>query len=79
MAVIFQRMAKRHMEKHLPVLTADLKAQGKWEEYTESLALEAIQELYNQVVIGKAQHAATREMVIQEILLLPPENPETIR
>lgn len=70
--IVFEMMAKKHWTKYLPKMTADLKKKGIFERETKEAALAATRELVRLVQHG-AQMEASKEIVLQEYILLPPE------
>lgn len=73
--LVFKRMAQRHWKKYLPALTAALMKEGTFDQETEAAAEAACLELGNLVSRG-AQMEASKEIVLKEYILLPPETTE---
>ena len=70
--IAFEKMAKKHWEKYLPDLVADLKKKGTYEEEIKQAAQQASEELAILVKDG-AQIEAAKELVLKEYILLDPE------
>ena len=70
--IAFEKMAKKHWEKYLPGLVADLKKEGTYEEELKLAAQQASEELAILVKDG-AQIEAAKELVLKEYILLDPE------
>ena len=70
--IAFEKMAKKHWEKYLPDLVADLKKEGTYEEELKLAAQQASEELAILVKDG-AQIEAAKELVLKEYILIDPE------
>ena len=71
--IVFKMMAMKHWAKYLPAMTAGLKKAGTFESEAEEAAEQACLELAILVSRG-AQLEATKEIVLKEYILLPPES-----
>jgi hypothetical protein len=68
----FRSLAKRHWEKYLPGLVAELKKEGRYEKELDLAAQWASEELAA-LVKGGAQVEAAKEIVLKEYIFLEPE------
>ncbi len=73
--MVFRSLAKRHWEKYLPGLVAELKERGEYEKELDLAAQQASEELVRMVQRG-AQLEAAKEIVLQEYIFLLPESEE---
>lgn len=64
--------ARKHWAKWLPKKAAELKASGQWEVATQDAATEAMAEMQKLMQMGFQEHEA-EEVVLQKLILLPPE------
>lgn len=64
--------ARRHWKEFLPEMTADLKAEGMWEQKLRSSAFAAQSEIKNLMAQGYQEHEA-EEVVLPQLILLKPE------
>jgi hypothetical protein len=73
--MVFESLARKHWTKYLPNLTAALKKNGTFDTEIKMAADQAREELAILVSRG-AQLEATKEIVLKEYILLPPETSE---
>ena len=70
--IAFEKMARKHWEKHLPGFVKELKKEGMYEKEVKRAARQASEELAHLVKDG-AQVEAAKEIVLKEYILLDPE------
>lgn len=71
----YSRKAQDHWEKWLPKKVASLRAAGTLEREVQAASKEAARRVAALVAAGAQVHEA-EEIVLPDLILLPPENPE---
>lgn len=67
-------MAREHWEQWLPQKTAELKAQGEFNEATQTAANKAFSQMSDLIAEGYRAHEA-EEVALKDHILLPAEEP----